>query len=198
MITAYSPGSPMRVMSSDTYSATTPVWRRFTSSMNAGGKDHSLRVGIAQRLSYLPGNPHRLAYRQLPLSVHPIAQRFAGDERHGIPEALVGPTGVGRDGAAVEHRQDERVLQPGGDFDLPEEPLGAEQVCQLGPEDLQGDEAVVFEVAGEIDRGHAAAAELALDRVAIAKGVRQRGGRCGHAAPCESNGSNLRPRRTGG
>src|SRR5688572_33396263 len=28
-------------MSSDTYSATTPVWRRFTSSMNAGGKDHS-------------------------------------------------------------------------------------------------------------------------------------------------------------
>src|SRR5688500_17567989 len=41
IITAYSPGTPIRVMSSDTYSATTPVWRRFTSSMKAGGNDHS-------------------------------------------------------------------------------------------------------------------------------------------------------------
>jgi hypothetical protein len=30
---------------------------------------------------------------------------------------------------------------------------------------------------GEVDRGHAAAAELALDRVAIVKGVGQGGGR---------------------
>ena len=37
----HTPGTPMRVMSSDTYSAVTPALRRFTSSMNGGGKDHS-------------------------------------------------------------------------------------------------------------------------------------------------------------
>ena len=46
---------------------------------------------------------------------------------------------------------------------------------ELGPEDLERDRAIVLEVAGEVDRGHAAAAELALDRVAVAK----RFGQCG-------------------
>ena len=38
------------------------------------------------------------------------------------------------------------MLQPGGDLDLAKEPLGAEHVCQLGPEDLDGHLAVMFEV----------------------------------------------------
>ena len=41
MMTRYSAGSSMRGAPSVTNSATTPSSRRFTSSMNAGGKDHS-------------------------------------------------------------------------------------------------------------------------------------------------------------
>ena len=41
MITRYSGGPSIRGAPSFTYSAVTPASRRFTSSMNAGGKDHS-------------------------------------------------------------------------------------------------------------------------------------------------------------
>src|SRR6476661_6987890 len=41
-ITAYGFGWSIAVPPSFTYSASTPSSRRFTSSMNAGGKDHSL------------------------------------------------------------------------------------------------------------------------------------------------------------
>src|SRR5688500_15218358 len=41
MMTSYSRGSSWRVPPSFTYSATTSASRRLTSSMNAGGKDHS-------------------------------------------------------------------------------------------------------------------------------------------------------------
>ncbi len=41
MITAYSRGSSIRLPPSLTKSATTPWSRRLTSSMKAGGKDHS-------------------------------------------------------------------------------------------------------------------------------------------------------------
>ena len=58
------------------------------------------------------------------------------------------------------------MLQPGGEPDLALEALGAERRGQLGMEHLERDRTVVPEVAGEIDRGHAAAAELALEHVA--------------------------------
>ena len=44
---------------------------------------------------------------------------------------------------------------------------------QLGVEDLEGDRAVVAEVLREVDRGHAAAAELADEAVAVGEGVAQ-------------------------
>ena len=53
---------------------------------------------------------------------------------------------------------------PRGDLDLPQEALGAEH--------RDRHLAVVLEVLGEIDRGHAARAEFALQAIA----VRQRGG----------------------
>ena len=46
-----------------------------------------------------------------------------------------------------------------------QEALAAERRGELGMEDLDGDVAVVLEVAREVDRRHAAAAELALDAV---------------------------------
>ena len=67
------------------------------------------------------------------------------------------------------------MLQAGGGLDLGEEALAADDGGELGVQDLDGDLAVVLEVLGEVDRGHAALAELALEAVAVTE-------RCGEAA----------------
>ena len=64
------------------------------------------------------------------------------------------------------------MLEPGGELDLAEEALGAERGGELGMEHLERDRAVVPEVLGQVDGGHAAAAELALDAVAVGEGRR--------------------------
>jgi hypothetical protein len=83
--------------------------------------------------------------------------------------------------------EDVRVPQPGGDPDLLEESLRSERGGQLGPQDLEGDGPVVPQVVGEVYRGHAAAAELALDAVAIGQGGREEVGCVGQ------RGKGLRP-----
>ena len=69
-----------------------------------------------------------------------------------------------------------RVLEVGGGLDLGEEALGTDDGGEFGAEDLDGDGAVVLEVVGEVDRGHAALAQLPLDAVAVGEWQR-RGGR---------------------
>ena len=59
------------------------------------------------------------------------------------------------------------MLEPGGEADLALEPLEAEPRGEAGVEDLEGHRAVVLEVAGQVDRGHAAASELALEAVIV-------------------------------
>ena len=103
---------------------------------------------------------------ELPLPAEPVAERLALDERHGEPEL------AGRFARVVDG-QDVGVLQPGGELDLALEALGAERGGELGEEHLEGDRAVVPEVLGEVDDGHAAAAELALERVAVGECVAQ-------------------------
>jgi hypothetical protein len=57
--------------------------------------------------------------------------------------------------------------------DFPEETIGAEHGPEFGAEELEGDGAFVLEIAGEPDGGHAATAELVLERVAIGQGRRE-------------------------
>ena len=64
------------------------------------------------------------------------------------------------------------MLQVGGGLDLAQESLGADHGGELGAQHLDRDLAVVLEVVGEVDRGHAARAELALDAVAVGQGRR--------------------------
>jgi hypothetical protein len=83
-----------------------------------------------------------------------------------------------------------RVIEPGREPDLPDESLGAQGVRQLGMEDLQGNRTVVPEIAGEKDRGHPAAPELAFDRVAVTQGVGQLGrDPLGQAWSCGAGGA---------
>ena len=53
---------------------------------------------------------------------------------------------------------------------------------ELGAQDLERDRAVVPEVVGEVDRGHAAASELALEAVAVGQGDDRTSG-VAHEAP---------------
>ena len=55
-------------------------------------------------------------------------------------------------------------------LDLAQEALRAERGGELGVEHLERDRPVVLEIVGEVDRGHAAAPELALERVAVGQG----------------------------
>ena len=137
-----------------------------------GGEEHVLRldvamddavaVGVVQGGRGLARDPERVAHRELLLAGEAGAEGLALDVGHGEPEP------AGRV-ARVEHGEDVRVLEPGREADLAKEALGAESGGELGVEDLEGDGAVVLEVAGEEDGGHATAAELALERVTAAK-----------------------------
>ena len=84
-----------------------------------------------------------------------------------------------------------------GGLDLLHEALGAEHGGELGLQDLEGDLAVVLEVLGEVDRRHAALAELALDAVAIGEGGREAiGGR--HQEAVTARTGRFIVRRAGG
>jgi len=65
------------------------------------------------------------------------------------------------------HGEDIRVLEPSDRLDLALEALRAERVGQLGVQHLERHGALVPEVAGEVDRGHSPAPQLALDHVAV-------------------------------
>ena len=89
-------------------------------------------------------------------------QRLALDERHDVVEDAVGL-------ARVVEAEDVGVLEVGGEPDLAEEPVGADGGGELGPQGLDGDLAAVAQVFREVDRGHAAFADQALDLVAVAE-----------------------------
>ena len=65
-----------------------------------------------------------------------------------------------------------RVLEPRGDLDFAEEALVPERRCELGVENLDRDGPMVLQVVGQVDGGHPAAPERALEAV----GTRQRTG----------------------
>ncbi len=64
-------------------------------------------------------------------------------------------------------RQNEGMVEPGGGADLAQEAFHTDGGRELGMEHLERDLATEVPVAGEVDRGHSAATERALERVAI-------------------------------
>ncbi len=63
---------------------------------------------------------------------------------------------------------------------LSQESLGTNDGCEFRLENLEGDIAIVALIVGEIDRGHPALPDLALDAVAALKGGVQAGDGIGH------------------
>ncbi len=62
------------------------------------------------------------------------------------------------------------MLQAGAEPDLSEESSRAKRGGELGMHDLERDRLVMLQVVGQVNRGHPAAAELAVERVAVGQG----------------------------
>ena len=75
------------------------------------------------------------------------------------------------------------MLQAGGDLDLPQEAVGAEDGGEVGAEHLDRDPPPVAEVARGVDPRHAAPAHLPLDRVAAGEGGANAVERVVHGGP---------------
>ena len=74
-----------------------------------------------------------------------------------------------------EEREQVGVLEVGRDLDFSEEPLDAEHGTEFRVQDLEGDFAVMANVARKVDRGHAAPADLAFDGVSAFEGTGEGG-----------------------
>ena len=127
--------------------------------------DHAVLVRIRQRAGDRRCNPHGVGHGELLLAIEPRAQRLPLHERHHIKEL---PAGL----AAVEQRQQVRVLQVRRDLDLGQEPLDTKHGAEFRLEHLERNATVVTEVAREVDGRHAALADLTVD--GIASGERRR------------------------
>ena len=62
------------------------------------------------------------------------------------------------------------MLQVGRELDLGQEPLGPDHRGELGAEHLERHPPGMPDVLGQVDRGHAAGADLALEAVAVRQG----------------------------
>ena len=67
-----------------------------------------------------------------------------------------------------------------GDRNLSDKPLRPQRRSELGTQHLHRHIALVFDVAGEVDRGHTSRADFALDGVAAGKGGGEAGELVGH------------------
>jgi hypothetical protein len=59
------------------------------------------------------------------------------------------------------------MVEPGARIDLAEEPLGTQPCSQLGPENLDGDVAMVSQIFREIDHRHAALTQQADNAISL-------------------------------
>jgi hypothetical protein len=78
------------------------------------------------------------------------------------------------------------VLQPGRDLDLAEEPIGSYGCRELWPKDLDGNFALVPDVIGQVNSGHATFANEALDGIALSERGAQQFERIGHERASEA------------
>ena len=130
---------------------------------------HTERVRVPQRIGSFARDTERLLNRQLSFAIQARPQRFAIDKRHHVEE-------VAARTAAVEQRQNMRMLQSRREFDFLEEPLGPDHRRQFGVQHLERHLTPVAHVFCQVDRCHAAAAELSEQGVAVGESAGQRGG----------------------
>src|SRR4051812_26630964 len=117
------------------------------------------RVCVVDRFCNLSCDAHHFVERKaFGMMLQTITQRLAFHERHYVIENAARL-------ARIVKRKDVRMGESRSDGDLAFEPVGADCCGERRREDLDGDLAVVPGVVANINRGHSATTELALDRV---------------------------------
>jgi hypothetical protein len=135
--------------------------------------DHAVAMGVVERGGDFRGDPEGIGDGKLFLAREPVAQRFALDVGHHVEDGAADTPGI-------EQGQDVGVLEIGGGLDLLQEPLGADERREIGAEHFDRDVAFVTDVLGEIDGGHAAGAQLALEGIAVGQRFLESFERIGH------------------
>ena len=115
--------------------------------------DDALSMSVVQRVRHFARDAKGLGSRDRAAPHDAIPERLPFDVRHHVVQEPVGFT-------RIVERQDVRVLQPGRDLDLSKESLRADRLGELRTQDLDGDGTLVLQVRGQVDRSHAALAEL--------------------------------------
>ena len=108
--------------------------------------------------------------RELLLSTQPLAQGLALDQRHDVVQE--GP-GLVRCFPRVVQGENVGMVQTGGGRDLVQEALRPEDVGQVGAKHFHCHLTPVPDVLREIDRGHAALAQFAVEAVAVGESTLQ-------------------------
>ncbi len=160
------------------------------------GEQHVVRLDVAvhdavlvrvrERARDVAQDAHRLGDRQRP-AAQPRAQALALDERHRV-------VGQPVEVAGREHRDDVRLLERRGDADLALEPRRGHRRGELGREHLHDDLAAEAVLVGDEHARHAAAAELALERIAPGERLLKFsiGGRQSHGSLGSGSRANVR------
>ena len=125
--------------------------------------DDAALVGELEGTRDFLGQSHRVLDGELFLAGEAAAEGLTLDKGHDVVEKAIGL-------ARIDESENVRVLEAGRGLDLGEEAVAADDGAQLGMEDLDGDLAAVLQVFGEVDSGHAALAELALEAIAVGEG----------------------------
>ena len=136
---------------------------------------HALAMRVIERTCDFAGDAYRVGDGQLPFTLQSRAQRFAGDQRHHVVQQAVGL-------AAVEQREDVRMLQARCGADLAQESFATKCHAEVGVQHLDGDITIVFEIVREVHGGHPAGAEFADHAIAVGDGGGETVERKGHDA----------------
>ena len=116
-------------------------------------------VRVIQRERRLSRDPDRLLERQLMLTAEPVPKALPVHVHHGEPQLAGGRL------ARIVDREDVRVLESRSQLNLAAEALRAEARGQVRVKHLERNRAVVLRVLGQVDGGHAATPQLALQGV---------------------------------
>ena len=128
--------------------------------------NHPALMRVFQGIAHFGSDADRLLHREWSVALQPIVQRFALHVFHHIEEQAVGLIGF-------EQRHDVGVGELCGEQDFPLEPAAAEIGAGRGRQHFDGHPPAEFHVGGEVDGGHAAAAQLPRDGVAAREGAGQ-------------------------
>ncbi len=121
-----------------------------------------LAMRVVESRAQLARDAQGILEREPLLAHEALAQRFAAHVRHHVVEGS-------RRLSGIDEWKHVGVGEPRGDRDLSQEPLRADRGRDVGPQHLDRDLAAVPEVLGDVHGGHAAPAQLTLDRVAVAE-----------------------------